>query len=188
MKILNNLAISIIALIVSIGSLAISFWNFEQKRLPLEVKFDKKTIPIDHLLAEDGSIFAKNNGFVLSDMLMVNSSLVDISYFGLQVFDHDTGEELEFLKQENLTKINGVLNKNVHSAVGKDYSYYIQLPSGITGTVKARTVLQVSILAKPLKETKKIDVKFKTSRRHFSWCNFHFDYERIVKTSMVDKQ
>lgn len=185
---MNNLAISIIALIVSIGSLAISFWNFEQKRLPLEVRIDEKTLSINGLLSESGTFLTLGNNFVLSDMLIINPSLNDISYFDLQVFDHDTGKELEFLKQENLTKINNLSNENVYSAVGTDHTYHIKLPSGITDTVKARTVLQVSILAKPLKETKKIDIKFKTSRRHFSWCSLHSDYEEFVETSTVGKQ
>lgn len=189
---LMNNWIAILAALGSFGSFIIAYRVKIQTEAPIEAIADPQLEWIIMLLGEDGRSIVNKNGLAMFNITVINPSNADVSYFDLRVIDQENNEELNFYKKEQLSKINNASNMEIRTAINKKHSSYIELPSGITGMLKAHSVTVLSIVVTPKENTKQINTVFKIARRHplFKKNKYGYalsKYEAIFVSSVLDK-
>lgn len=189
---LINNWISILAALGSFGSFIIAYRIKLQTEAPIEAIADPQTEWLIMLLGEDGRSLINNRGLAMFNITVINPSNVDVSYFDLRVIDQENDEELNFYKKEQLSKINNAANMEIRTAINQDHSSYIELPSGISGMLRAHSVTILSIVITPKENTKQINTVFKVARRHplFKKNKYGYvlsKYEAIFVSSVLDK-
>lgn len=160
--------------------------------MPLEAIADSKLKWIVMLLSEDGRSIVNNRGLAYFDVTIINPSNIDVGYFDLRVIDETSSEEFNFFKREQITRLNNTQKMVIHTAVGQKDSYYLSLPSGQTGILKAHSVTTLSFVIVPNKETLRVNVVFKIARKKpfFKKTKAGYvcsKYESILVSSDLDK-
>jgi hypothetical protein len=184
--------ISLLAAIAALGSFIVSFQVKLQSQAAIEADVDQNLHWIIMLLSEDGRSVVNKYGLAFFDVRIINPSSIDVGYFDLRVFDEKNHEEFNFFKTEQINKLNNTQKMVIHTAIGQNESYYINLPSGITGVFKAHSVTTLSFVITPNKNTKTVSAIFKLARKKPLFrktkngyiCS---KYESILVSSSLDK-
>lgn len=191
-KFLANNWISMLAMLAALGSFFVSLQVKRQSQAPLEVRSDEKLEWLIMMLSEDGRSIINKNGLAMFNITVINPSSIDVSYFDMRVTDTEHNQELNFYKQEHLSRINDAANMEIHTGISQDTRTYIHLPSGVAGILKAHSVTVLSIVVTPEDNTQKVGVVFKIARRHplLSSNRYGFvfsKYESLFASAVLDK-
>ena len=118
------------------------------------------------ILYDDGKSSTNDFGFLKTNIRIINSSNIDISFFDLAVIDPQSHEVFHYYNQKQSHVFNELQNSKAIIMIDKDNKFQeLNLPSGDSGIVKAHSLTSIDLLISPENEIEELFVIFKVAQK-----------------------